>query len=84
MNIYKLDAIIDDVNIVTIGLFSKKKIANIYKELWEDFNGNGITIECFLNKVELDKVVFNRILTPNQFSKLKPILRDYKLKEIGI
>ena len=70
--IYKLDAIIDRVNIVTIGVFTKKKIANSYKKMWESFNGNGITIECYINKIELDKVDINRILTPYQTENLKP------------
>lgn len=82
--IYKLDAIIDRVNIVTIGVFSKKKIANSYKKIWEGFDGNGIEIECYLNKIELDKVYIDRVLTPYQSEKLKPYLRDYKIEEIGI
>ena len=84
MNIYKLDAIIDRVNIVTIGVFSKKKIAKSYKKMWESFNGNGIDIECYINKIELDKVDIDRILTPYQSENIKPYLRDYKIEEIGI
>jgi hypothetical protein len=82
--IYKLDAVIDDVNIVTIGLFSTKSIAKQYKTKWEGFDGNGIQIECYLNKMALDKVILDKTLTSSQIRKLKPLLRDYKLEEIGI
>ena len=82
--VYKLDAIIDHIHIVTIGLFSTKSLAKQYKKLWEDFDGNGIKIECYLNKMILNKVNLDETLTPNQLIKIKPLLRDYKLQEIGI
>jgi hypothetical protein len=88
MVIYKLDAIIDHTNIVTIGIFSKRKIAKNYKDFFESFNDkdkpNHIEIDCFINKIELDKVLFDRILTPDQLNTLKPLIRDFKLKKIGI
>jgi hypothetical protein len=82
--IYKLDAVIDDIHIVTIGLFSSKDIAKQYRTKWEEFDGNGIKIECYLNKMIIDKVILDKTLTPGQMKKLKPLLRDYKLGEIGI
>jgi hypothetical protein len=32
----------------------------------------------------IDKVILDKTLTPGQMKKLKPLLRDYKLGEIGI
>jgi len=84
MNIYRLDAIINDINIVNIGLFDTKKMALFHKRKWEDFDGEGIKIECYLNKVKLNQVSPERILTENQLEELKLLLRDYRLEEIGI
>lgn len=84
MNIYRLDAIIDDINIVNIGLFNTKKMALFHKRKWENFDGEGIKIECYLTKVKLNEVNPERFLTERQLEELKPLLRDYKLEEIGI
>ena len=75
---YKLDAVIEDVNIVTIGIFSTKSNALLNKKIWENFD---VKIECYITKIILNEVNYN-IFKELKIIHLEEEIRDIKIKSI--